>query len=260
MNGNITANSSREGSGIGAGVGNNGGFSFVETLSIMGGRVTANGTLAGIGSGNEGSEVKQLKFTGNAVLTCDTNRAKVPVHASSIVLTNASLIFTTPRNRLFGVSPSCSGLLNLVIVYENVTTAGSELLSNLNATFLQIGNITAPLSNDWTVCISGENHEACYVTHSSVVKSLIVSIPSQGNYSFKMSSDALSGVLERDGGLSSFIVAGTRSFVADAHFVPFPATQTPTETFTIPWQPRPFSRGFSIFRFGGFIFSTYIYP
>jgi hypothetical protein len=95
-------------------------------------------------------------------------------------------------------------------VYGTVTTQETEPLSGVNATLLQIGNITAPLSRDWTVCISGENREGCYATHSSVVRSLLVSIPSQGNYSVKMLNDALYGVLERDGGLSTFVVDGTR--------------------------------------------------
>jgi hypothetical protein len=96
-------------------------------------------------------------------------------------LSNASLVFRTSRNRLFGVSPSSSNLSDLVIVYGTVTTQENEPLSELNATLLQIGNVTAPRSSDWTVCISNESREACYVTHSSLVQSLIVSVPSQGN-------------------------------------------------------------------------------
>jgi hypothetical protein len=262
MNGNITASSSSWGAGIGAGRGGSRDKSFIGTLAITGGRITANGTLAGIGSGGEGGEVKLLKITGNAVLTCDANFTKFPVNASSIVLTTASLVFTTPRNRLFGVSPSSSGSLNLVIVYGNVTMQGSEPISKLNATFLQIGKVTAPLSNDWTVCTSGGNREACYATHSPVVRSLLVSIPSQGNYSSRMFSDALSGFLERDGSQSTFVVAGTRSFVASAHFVLVLATQapTPTGTFTISLPSRLSSKKTFLIRFGCFIFSAYIYP
>jgi hypothetical protein len=79
----------------------------------MGGRINANGTLAGIGSGCEGGEVKLLIFSGNAVLTCDTNLTKLPINASSIVISIASLIFTTAHNRLFGVSPSNFHLFKL---------------------------------------------------------------------------------------------------------------------------------------------------
>jgi hypothetical protein len=287
LNGNITASSSSWGAGIGAGRGLISSPSSIANLSIFGGRITANGTLAGIGSGGEGGEVKMLKITGNAVLSCDANFTKFPVHASSIVLTNASLVFITPRNRLFGVSPFRSGLLNLVIVYENVTTQGSELLSNLNATFLQIGNITVPLSNEWTICVSGSGYEDCYPIRSSVMKSLIVTVPIEGNYSIEMISDAESGRLETTERVSSFVVSSPNSFVAEAAFIPhttatFHATATPhasasqsatphataspaatlkyTGTFTISLQSRFVSRKAFLLRIRCFVFATWILP
>jgi hypothetical protein len=184
----------------------------------------ANGALAGIGSGGEGGEVQLLKFSGNTVLTCNANVTQFPVNASSIVFSNGSFLITTPRNRLFGISPSSSDFLNLVIVYWNVTSEESELLSKLNTTLLQIGNVTIPQSSDWMVCVSGVDQEECHQTGSSVVKSLIVSIPSEGNYSMKMYSDVSSGVLETEKGVSIFVIASARSFVSEAHFLRFPAT------------------------------------
>jgi hypothetical protein len=134
LNGSIAA-SSRSGAGIGASDGMYDGRSLVRTLSFIGGRITANGSLAGIGSGGAKGEVQLLRFAGNAVVTCDANLTSFPVNASSIVLSNTALLFTTPRNRLFGASPSRSDLSNFVIVYGDVTTQGSEPLSGLNATF-----------------------------------------------------------------------------------------------------------------------------
>jgi hypothetical protein len=276
MDGNITASSSSWGAGIGAGRGESGGKSFVETLAIMGGRISANGTLAGIGSGGEGGEVKQLRFAGRAVLICDAIFTKFPINASSIVLTNASLVFTTPRNRLFGVGPSSSGLLNLVIVYGNVTTQGSEPLSNLKATFLQIGNITVPLSNDWTICVSGSGYEHCSLTRSAVMKSLIVTVPLEGNYSIEVVSDAESGRLETTEHVSSFVVSSPNSFVAESVFIPFLATATPhasatshataspaathTGSFTISLQSRLLCRNTFLDRFGCFLFVAWVFP
>jgi hypothetical protein len=177
LNGDITASSSDGGAGIGTGYGESAceGRLFIEHLSVLGGKITANGTLTGIGSGGEGGEIQFLKFSGNTSLTCDADLTKFPVNASSIFLSKASLIFTTPRNRLFGVSPSSSGLLNLVIVYESVTTQWSEPLSQLNATFVQIGSITALSARDWTICVCGECQQECYLAQSSVVKSLTMS-------------------------------------------------------------------------------------
>jgi hypothetical protein len=68
----------------------------------------------------------------------DVDSTKFPVNASSIVFSNASLVFTTPHNRLFGVSLLCSNLFDLVIVYENVTTQAKESFSKLGATFFYI--------------------------------------------------------------------------------------------------------------------------
>jgi hypothetical protein len=42
--------------------------SLVGNLSLLGGRIKANGALVGIGSGGEGGEVTLLRFSGNAHL------------------------------------------------------------------------------------------------------------------------------------------------------------------------------------------------
>jgi hypothetical protein len=124
LNGNITASGSSYDAGIGAGQGVSERTSFAGTLSIFGGRITVNGTMAGIGSGGESGEVKLTRFSGNPVLTCNANISKFPISASSIVLSNVSVMFTTPRNQLFGVGPSssnwksnCSSVKALDVLY-----------------------------------------------------------------------------------------------------------------------------------------------
>jgi hypothetical protein len=240
LNGNITASSPDGGAGIGAGYGSYAAISLIENLSILGGKITANGTLTGTGSGGEGGEVQFLKFSGNTTVTCDSDPGKFPVNASSIVLSNGSLIFTTPRNQLFGVSPSSSGLLNLLVMYEIVTTQWSESLSQLNVSLLQIGNITAPESRDWKLCICGECQQECYLTQSSVVKSLIVSVGSKGNHSVKMLGHEISGFLKTNESVSSFAVVSSRSFFAEATFVQFAASwASPHATATACPLARP---------------------
>jgi hypothetical protein len=184
--GNITANSSHYGSGIGTGCGQEEGISVIETLSILGGKIKAKGTESGIGSGFERSEVKLLRFSGTVNLFCTvTNKTKFPINASSIVLSSTSLMITTAQNRIFGVNPFREGSLNLSFVYENVTSAGSEPLSLLNLRFLQIGNVSLPISNFWRFCVSGIGHENCIDVESTAVKSLLFSVPSEGNYSIR---------------------------------------------------------------------------
>jgi hypothetical protein len=67
-----------------------------------------------------------------------------------------------------------------VILYKNVTKQESEPLSTMDTILLQIGNLTIPPSSDWTLCISGLNHDDCFTTGASPLKSLLVSVPSIG--------------------------------------------------------------------------------
>jgi hypothetical protein len=134
------------------------------------------------------------------------------------------------------VSPFRSGLLNLVIVYENVTKENQEPLSRLDQTFIQIGNLTIPRSNRWMFCVSGINHHDCFITGTSNVKSLIVNVPSIGNYSMTGFSDSSDGIFETLNGNSILSVERNQSFIPECHFVPFatifPATASLGATAT----------------------------
>jgi hypothetical protein len=240
LNGNITARSSDRGAGIGAGYGTSQRLSRVGILSILDGTITANGPLASIGSSGEGSEVQLLRFSGNAMLICNTDATKYPVNASSIVFSNASLVFATSGNRLFGVSPSSSALFDLAIVYESVTVQNNEPFSKLNATFLQIGNLTIPRSSHWTFCVSGMGHNDCFLTRSSIVKSLVMRVPSAGNYLVKAFNDVTSGFLETSEGISILSVSSNRSFISECHFVAdATSTVSPTTPRTVSSSPSP---------------------
>jgi hypothetical protein len=223
MNGNITASSSSSygyGSGIGTGRGADDGISVIETLSVSGGRIRANGSEAGIGQGFEGSKIKLLRFSGIVVLFCTTmNEGKFPISASSIILSDTSLTIITPQNRVFSVNPFHEGSLNLSIFYGSVTSANSEPLWLLNSTFLQIGNISVPISRFWTFCISGICEERCIEIESTTVRSLIFSVRSQGNYSIRGLNEGLIGLFETETGLSSFDVSSNFPFIPEAHFI-----------------------------------------
>jgi hypothetical protein len=147
----------------------------------MGGRITANVTLVGIECGGEDGEVKLVRFAGKAVLTCEANATKFPVNASSIQFLNASLVFTTSYNRLFDVDPSSSELLKLMVRYEDVTKENSESLSRVSTTFLQSGNVTFPPFRHWMCWISCMGQDDCFAPGLSIVKRLIVSLPSLAN-------------------------------------------------------------------------------
>jgi hypothetical protein len=169
VSGNISASSSSNGSGIGSGSATGNGSSTVGALSLLGGTIRANGTLAGIGSGGDGGEVGRVVFSGTIALICNAAKAKFPVNASSILLSNASLIFGTDGDRLFGSSPSREGWLELTILYGRATSREAEAVSGLNAAFLQIGNLSFSPPVDlegspawrWIFCVSGSGDEQC---------------------------------------------------------------------------------------------------
>jgi hypothetical protein len=195
----------------------------------MGGRITANGALTGIGSGGQGGDVKRLIFSGNAELLCNADSPSFVVNASSIELTNCSLVFTTPRKRLFGASPSNSGSLNLTILFGDVTSEGDEPLTRLNATFLQIGKLSLPDKESWSFCISGMRDERCIRSEARTVQSLLFSTDGPGNYSVRAFAESLSGFLVPGDSCAPFVVESNLSFFPSAKFV---SSYEPTPTAT----------------------------
>jgi hypothetical protein len=240
-------------------MGESGGRSLIGKLALMGGRITANGTLAGIGSGGEGGEVQSLIFAGSRLsIRCAANGTNFPVNASSILFSNASVIFETPGDRLFGVSPGKTGRLNLAVLFGAATSHLSEPLSNLSTPLLQVGRLSSALSGDLTLCVtadSGDPREHCFEIQSPSLRSLIVTVGFPGLCSVTLSNATASGFLESSEGLSSFEVASDPFFISEGHFVfaPRPTpTPTPTEVFTPPLRFPFHSRRMLILRFGWF--------
>jgi hypothetical protein len=129
-------------------------------------------------------------------------------------------MITTPQNRVFGENPFREGSLSLSVAYESVTSGGLEPLSLLNSTFLQIGNVGLPNSNFWTFCVSGIIQENCFDIRSTKVKSLLFSVPLQGNYSIRAFNEDVIGFIGRDADLYRFNVSSNFAFIANADFIP----------------------------------------
>jgi hypothetical protein len=220
----------------------------------MGGRITADGPLAGIGSGGEGGEVGMLTFSGSDLrIACPANGTKLPVSASSIRFSNASVIIETPGDRLFGVNPAQLGGLKLTILFGSATSNLSEPLSKLNATLLQIGRLNPALSGDCTLCVralSSDSGDRCLAIGSSRVESLIFSIPLRGTHSVTASNATVDFILATPGGVSSFEVDSDRFFIPEGHCKFF--GRTPTQAFTPPLLFPFQSRRMLILRFGWF--------
>jgi hypothetical protein len=210
----------------------------VEDLSILGGTIRANGTLAGIGSGGDGCRVGRLTFGGTAVMICSSADAgKFPVNAASIRFLDASAVFVTPRAPLFGVRPLHQGKLNLTLVYQTAMADKTELLPNSPAIFLQILNLTLPPGR-CEFCIFSAASTRWFGTEPTIVRSLIVSVPSEGNYSIRARAEDFTGFLAIAHDDFAFDVASNSSIVSDAYFVA-DATRTAslrataTSTFTL---------------------------
>jgi hypothetical protein len=210
---------------------------------VLGGTIRARGAGAGIGSGGEGGETGLLAFHGTAALICNASAGKFPVNASSIVLSDASLIFGTESDRLFGVSPWRAGWLNLTIVYGKATSARTERLSDLNASILQIGNLSFNLpmglyvsaASPCTFCVSRAGDVECIVRHSTEVsefKSAVFSLPSDGSYSIRALLADWTGVFETLEGVLSYNLSSNFSFVEEARLAWRSPTPTPPPTLT----------------------------
>jgi hypothetical protein len=199
------------------------------------------------------------------VLICSSaNAEKSPVNAASILFSNASAIFVTHHAPLFGVRPLHEGELNLTLVYETAMADKAELLPNPPAIFLQIRNLSLPHGR-CEFCISGAASARCFGTESTIVRSLIVSVPSQGSYSMRARAEDFSGFLAIAVDDLSFDVASNGLNVSAAYFVAdrtrtrpasptVAATATPTSPFTLSLHALSRKNNVRILTIGRFLF------
>jgi hypothetical protein len=204
-------------------------------MTIENGNITANGGTtggAGIGTGSISQSgnamVGLLNLSGTAALICN-GTAAAAIAPSSILISNASLLFVTDGARLFGVSPSGAG--DILILYRSTTNEGTELLWGLDSSFLHIGNVSVPRDDGWRFCVSEEGFGRCHGREFSGVKSLIASVPGNGSYCVLAESSTFIGSLWPSDTDSVFEVISNYSFFPTAHFVVF-ASVTPLPSVT----------------------------
>jgi hypothetical protein len=154
------------------------------------------------------------------------------VNATSILLADSSWIFATHGNRLFGETPSVESLVNLRILYGAVTSNGVEPLSSLNVPLIHIGTVTLPERPSWAFCISPVviAYEPCFTSESIEVNSMILSVPSQGDYSIAVFDGSFSGFLAQEECHPLLRVDSNMTFVEHAFFVGY-TTCTPSQQF-----------------------------
>jgi hypothetical protein len=211
----VTTESSSHGSGIGSSdISLNGiGRSAVGLLRISNSTIMASGAMnfSAIGSGPSGSEVGSLVFSGLCLIECNRTGLAQTINASSIVFSDASLIFFANGTALFGTSPSNTGCLDLIIAYHQVTSPESECISSLRGPFLHVGNVSVLVSR---FCIRRSGLERCLDNTSGPIRSVVVGIGDAGPYSFRGWVDNDSHILMGSDGEESFSVDFNDSFVA----------------------------------------------
>jgi hypothetical protein len=213
VNANITATSTNS-----AGVGAGGESSRIEKLAIVNGRLDANGKQSAIGSTGSTGIVDDLRLIGSAVLRCNSMDEN-PVKASNLQFSGASLVFLTDKNRLFEKSPSTLGWANISILYGTVTTSVIEPLSELNDTFLQIGNVAFPAEGVWKICLSSQTFNRCLEYASSAMKSLLFSVPKKDFYEIIITQKSDSYALYPSEGVWLFNVDSNITFFPNAYWV-----------------------------------------
>jgi hypothetical protein len=211
--GNIYATSNKESVGIGAG------GSYFGASALPGGTITANAVLAGIGSDWLSADVPVLRSSGTPVLAVNANTAKFPMNASRIILANGSLTFSMQQDQMFGGSATSQSAANLTVLYGNVPTSGKEPLRTLAGPFLH-------------VLYFKTGHHYGFDSLTSTVKRIIVSVPSQANYSIRASVDTTSTFLEAFNDSSYFVVTSRHTYFDRAQIRRRTRTQTRTLTET----------------------------
>jgi hypothetical protein len=117
----------------------------------------------------------------------------------------------------------------------------------------------------WQICVSGLDPEDCYLIGSSIMNSLIVNVPLEGNYSLTMLNDGAFGYLATENGVLTLSVPSTQSSVPSAHFVAF-ATASPAVTVAstgivmVSLQSRFVSRKRFLLSFGCFVLTAWVLP
>jgi hypothetical protein len=205
-------------------------------LVIAGGHLTVTATAST--SGAIGGSLNQVTFEGRPVVFCRAASGVAALSPTAILFSNASAVLATDGVKVFGVSPSSAGSLNLTLLYAKTTTAGTEALSGLGLRYLHFPSLSLPASRPWFFCLSGESEERCFGVESADVASAIVSVPSLGSYSVKAWRDGAPGFLQVQGGSSVFQVTADSTVVTGAVFVPAatPLAPSATEVFTLSFQ------------------------
>jgi hypothetical protein len=250
-NSTVRANSSStvspySGSGIGAGYAITGN-STIGILTLSNANITASSSfgpaIGHIGTiGTNRSEVSSLILSGNLNLILRPGFQHRPIEAVSAELFNASVIVLIEEPPLFNVTSIIKSSFSLVILSENAVSSSDSELLELGDRWLEIGNLSYPERSDWTFCLTNAESRQCFgvsFPDASQVKSLAISVASDGNYSLIAFSEQMYGQFVTSNKERLFAVSSFESFIPAAEFIatatqsrsPLPSL-SPTSSFT----------------------------
>jgi hypothetical protein len=226
MNGTITTTctgSSALGAGIGTGQVQKDRGSCTSTftnLTITGGVVSARSG----GSASSGYAIgPRTGGTFDVLQLSGTTTVKgARLRASSILLSDGSLLFVTDQSTLFLVTPSVSGTVDIAVLFSIKTAENAPTFSWLNRPVLRIGELKDVAGSGRNLCLLSSGTGRCFSDPLILLQSLAVSVPGPGNYSISVQGGGPAGYLAEPDGPPEFVVESTGLFVPVAQLYLIP--------------------------------------
>jgi hypothetical protein len=174
-------------------------------------------------------------FTNDIRLILHSGAGFSSIESVSVRLCNASMVVLIRTPPLFNVDSMKANSSSFAIVHEEVTSSPDSSLSDLGESWLQIGNLSYPKTQSWTLCVTQGKWEGCFDIRfpgAMEVKSISILVPFDGNYSLSGSSELERGYFVTPTNDPFLNVTSLDSFIPAAHFISFathltvPATST----------------------------------
>jgi hypothetical protein len=142
------------------------------------------------------SEIRSIIFASDIRLILGSGAGFPPIESVSVRLFNTSMVALIRMPPLFNVDSMKTDSFSLAVVHEEVTLSPDWSLSDLGESWLQIGNLSCPKAQGWTLCVTQAKWERCLdirLPGAMEMKSVSISVPFDGNYSLSALSELESG-------------------------------------------------------------------
>jgi hypothetical protein len=240
VNSSATVSGSAYGAGIGCGYLDSG-QSVIGEITIADSVVVASGSdyAPSVGAGKDRSQVDLLVFSGQNLVNSSSTEECPQVNASSILLSNASVVVVAHHMPVFNTDPVSEGWFDLVTFYREKAPTMVERLSLLADPFLHVQQFRIPGHRSGRMCIANEGYCRCFDGYSEGVSSAVISAPSAGNYTLPATLDGVSGLLKTPEKDADHHIPPNGTNISVLEFDPLPSTPTPVATAVPPETGSP---------------------